>query len=114
MRETSFRNAETFPMSALAAQIELEAREIVPRVIGREPAKVIAFKAGATPRAAQNWQAGDNLPSLPHFIALAKQYPELRAKVLEWLDAEQGENERDPMRVLHELQTLLQSRLAPT
>jgi hypothetical protein len=110
MRERNFRGAEKFPMSALAATIEREAREILPRVIGRECAKVLAFKAGSTKRSAVNWQNGDHLPSVPHFIALARQYPELKSKVLEWLEASTGENERDPAQVLNDIARLLQQR----
>jgi hypothetical protein len=110
MRERNFRGAENFPMSALAATIEREARELLPRVIGRESAKVLAFRAGSTKRSAINWQNGDHLPSVPHFIALARQYPELKMKVLEWLEASTGENERDPAQVLNDIARLLQRR----
>lgn len=108
MRERNYRGAESFPMSVFAATVEREAREIIPRVIGRECAKILAFKAGSTKRSAINWQNGEHLPSVPHFIALARQYPELKRKVLEWLEASTGDNERDPQQVLSEIARLLQ------
>lgn len=96
-------------MTALAVQIERELREIVPRVMAGHSAKIIAFKAGSTPRTAENWQAGLNLPQGPHLIMLARQFPELRTKVLEWLDAEQGDS--DPSRVLDEIAKLMRGRV---
>ena len=116
MRERKSEITETFPgrrgMTALALRIEQEAREIFPRVVSREPAKIIAFKAGATPRSAENWQNGAHLPQIHHFIALACQFPELKAKVLGWLGEKGDEGSRDdPEKVLHEIQTLLMQRM---
>ena len=68
----------------ISAHVESELRELVPRVLGRESAKVIAFHLGVPQRTAENWQAGLNLPNLPHFFALAELFPELRDKSLEW------------------------------
>jgi hypothetical protein len=110
MREKSFQKAEKFSMSALAATVEREARELLPRVIGQECAKVIAFKAGSTRRSAANWQKGENLPTVPHFIALARQYPELRRKVLDWLDASTGDSGDDPSRLLDEIARFLHQK----
>lgn len=97
-------------MTALALQIEQELRDIVPRVTARQSAKVIAFNAGATQRTAENWQAGLNLPQGPHLIMLARQFPELRSKVLEWLDADSGDG-NDPSRVLDEIAKLVKGRV---
>lgn len=98
-------------MTAFALQVEQEAREFVPRVLAREPAKVVAFKGGATQRSAENWQGGACLPQVPHFFALARQYPELKAKALEWLDASTGESGEDPARVLDEIARLVNRRI---
>lgn len=99
-------------MTALATTIEREALELLPRLLQREPAKVIAFKAGVrSPRTAENWQTGVNLPQVPAFLSLARQFPELKAKVLEWLDASMGENEQDPARVLDEIAKLMRGRV---
>ena len=97
-------------MSA-AVGIEREYREIVPRVLQQErrSAKVIALFTGATPRAVENWRDGLNGPSVPYFIALAREIPELRAKVLEWLEADSGQGE-DPALVLDQIQKLLSAR----
>lgn len=110
MREKNHQKAESFHMSALAARVEREALELLPRVIGQECAKVVAFQAGARRRTAANWQKGDNLPSLPHFVALARQYPELRTKLLDWVDAHMGENDQDPSKLANDLARFLQER----
>lgn len=72
-------------MSALT-KIEEEMRDAVPRILRREPAKVIAFRAGVTERTAENWASAKNLPNAPSLLALAREYPELRDLVLRWLD----------------------------
>lgn len=94
-----------------ALAIEQEYREIVPRVLRQErrTAKVIALFAGTTPRAVENWRDGTNGPQVPHFIALAREIPELKAKVLEWLEADNGAG-HDPAKVLDQIQKLLQAR----
>lgn len=117
MRTKIGGNTETFgtkrrSMTALAVTIEREALELLPRLLQKEPAKVIAFKAGArSTRTAENWQAGINLPQVPAFLALASQLPELKAKVLEWLDASTGDAESDPQRVLDEIAKLMRGRI---
>lgn len=95
-----------------AVAIEQEYRQIIPEILRseRRSAKVIALFTGATPRAVENWREGYNGPSVPHFIMLAREIPELKAKVLEWLEAETGESGDDPSRVLNEIQRLLQER----
>lgn len=98
-------------MSAALA-IERELVELVPTTLQRDrrSAKIIALHVGTTPKAVENWRQGMNLPTIPHFIALAKQYPELRLKVLEWLEAHQGDNDQDPAKLANELVRLLQRR----
>lgn len=112
MQEKTGKKPETFGkgvrLMVAALAIEQDLRDMIPRMLAREPAKIIAFKATATPRTAANWQEGLNLPQVPHFIMLARQYPELRAKVLEWLDASTGDSGDDPSRVLNEIQKLIQ------
>lgn len=99
-------------VNASVASIQQEYREIIPAVLRREPrsAKVIALFAGATPRAVENWREGFNGPSVPHFIALAREIPELKAKLLEWVNAQTGDSGDDPTKVLDEIQRLLISR----
>lgn len=62
-------------------------REAIPRVLRREPAKVIALHVGVTERTAENWSSAKNLPNAPSLLALAREYPELRRLVIAWLDA---------------------------
>lgn len=99
----------------LAAVIEQEYREIIPRVLNddRRSAKVIALRIGATPRTVKNWRESQNGMSVPHFIALAKEIPELRQKVMEWLDASTGDSGAHPEKVLDEIQSLLAKRVNP-
>ena len=77
----------TSAMSALAA-IRDDLKERIPRTVSRESAKVIALKVGTTPRCIENWRERESLPSVPAFIMLAKNDPELRAWVLHELDYE--------------------------
>ena len=74
-------------MSALAA-IRDDLKERIPRTVERESAKIIALKVGTTPRAVENWRQRESLHSVPAFIMLAKNDPELRAWVLHELDYE--------------------------
>jgi len=95
-----------------AAMIAREYREIVPRVLREErrTAKVIALRVDSTPRSVENWREGLNGPDVPHFIALAREIPALRQKVLEWLDASQGESGESPGQLAHEIATFLANR----
>lgn len=99
-------------MSALALQLRDEGNAIIRDIARRESAKILAFKAGITPRHVYNLREEIGQPDLawPHFIMVAKQYPELRAKVMEWLDASIGDNDRNPSEVLNEIQRLLTER----
>lgn len=85
-------------MSALA--IKREAMLAVPDALKRDrrSAKVIAFKVGATPAAVEKWRQGDSLPSIGHFMALAREVPELRALVCEWLNL--GPNDPRAKRIM--------------
>ena len=79
-----FRKAP--PMTAIAiARIEEEGAQIMRSIASREPAKVFAEKVGLTPRHTYNLRDGECQPRWMHFIAMAQQYPELRAAVGRWL-----------------------------
>lgn len=75
------------------------------------PAKVIALRIGATPRAVENWREGLNEPRGRMFFKLAMEVPELRGHALRWLDADNGNGE-DPAKLLDQIQKLLQARTA--
>ena len=110
LRGSATRKLRGLRVSAAIA-IEREYREFVPQVLREErrTAKIIALRVGSTPRAVENWREGYNMPSVPHFIALANEIPALKAKVLEWLGADSGGGS-DPAKVLSEIQRLLQAR----
>lgn len=97
-------------MSAALA-IEREMREFIPTAVRRAgTAKVVALFADTTPRSVENWGDGQNLPSAPALISMARHIPELRAKITEWMDATTGDSGNDPARVLNEIQRLLTER----
>lgn len=97
-------------MGAVVA-LERQMREFIPTAVRRAgTAKVVALFADSTPRAVENWSEGQNLPSAPALISMARHIPELRAKVIEWMDASMGGSGDDPSRVLNEIQRLLQAR----
>ena len=88
-------------MNAVLA-IREEFREAVPRALQdtQHTAKIIAFRTGATPRAVEAWRNGYHGPSVPHFFALAREIPELRALALKWLEAESTlDPETDRLRI---------------
>jgi transcriptional regulator with XRE-family HTH domain len=57
--------------------------------------KQLARAVDVVPRAVSAWRQGESLPSLPNFIALARQIPELRAAALRWLEADAGDPDTD-------------------
>ena len=67
------------------AEVHREGRAIVRAIAERERAKVIAAKAGITPRQAYNYREHEHDPGWLAFMALAAAYPELRAAVARWL-----------------------------
>lgn len=73
-------------MRSNLATIEREGSDLIRQVARSEPAKVVAIRAGITPRHVANLREGECQPRWLHFIALAQQYPELRAAVARWLD----------------------------
>jgi hypothetical protein len=89
--------------------IEHEFAELVPQTLEREPAKVIALKIGTTPKAARNWKERENKPTVPHFIMLARQYPEIGAAVRRWLDMEQN-HDPEAAQLLNMVAVYLQRR----
>lgn len=98
-------------MSLAALTIDDEYCSVVAEALKRDPrpAKVIALRIGATPRAVENWRDGLNEPRGRMFFKLAKEVPELRKVALQWLDADNGSGE-DPIKMATELVRLLQER----
>lgn len=72
-------------VSVALAHIEQEGSELIQRLTQREPAKLISLRTRTTPRQVYNWRQGECQPRWMHFIALAQEYPELRAAVARWL-----------------------------
>jgi hypothetical protein len=100
-----------FRRMTAALLLEREMRDFIPTAVRRAgTAKVVALFADTTPRTVENWSDGQNLPSAPALISMARHIPELRAKVMEWMDASTGDSGNDPARVLNEIQRLLSSR----
>ena len=94
-------------MSALALQIRDEGNAIIRTIARRESAKVIALDAYISPRHVYNLREETGQPDLawPSFILMARNYPELRRWVLEWLNAD-----RDPSEVANDIIRFLQER----
>ncbi len=94
-----------------SAALRAEMKDFIPTAVRQSghSAKVIALFADATPRAAEKWEARESLPSAPNLILLAREIPALKAKVLEWLEADSGQG-GDPAKVLNEIQRLLTER----
>ena len=97
--------------TALRAQIEQEGRAIITQIAKREPAKILAFNVGIKPRHSYNLRDEETDTRWPTFMMMAMRYPDLKAKVLEWLGADGEPGSRsDSDKVLHEIQTLLLQR----
>lgn len=96
-------------MRSNLAVIEREGAELIREVARREPAKVISLRTGITPRHVYNLREGECQPRWMHFIALAQQYPELRAAVARWLDLD---NPQSPSAeaLLDQIQKLVEGR----
>lgn len=108
--EQNNRKLQGTNVSAVLATIEQEFAEVVPRALENEPAKIVALRAGArTPRAAENWKGGFNLPTVPHFIMLAREYPQLKAAVERWLNLESN-SDPEAARLLNEVVLYLQRK----
>lgn len=88
------------------ARIELEGGEIIRSVTRRQPAKVISLRTGITPRHVYNLREGECQPSWPYFIALALEYPELRAAIARWLNFDKGP---DAMRAMDEIRRIVET-----
>lgn len=97
---------------AVAIRQELK-RELAPTLRRvSEPAKVIAFKVGNTPRAVEAHRQDEELPRLDVGLAYGRLYPEVKALYLKLMDAEMGESGEDPNVVLYEIQRMIAQKLA--
>ena len=96
-----------------APLIKEELMVAVPNLVRAIPksAKVIAFRTGTTPRCIEGIRGGEHLPSLPVALALARECPDMRELLTQFMDAETGDGPRGPDHVLNEIQRLLQERL---
>lgn len=114
--EPTHRNLRGQKMKSISlALIERELPETVRQAITADPrpAKQLAREVGCVPRQVENWRAGESLPSLPNFIALARQIPELRAAALRWLNAEREcdpETERLTLELMQAMQRHLEAK----
>lgn len=84
----------------------LALRDELPRALEqtREPAKILAFKAGVSKRTIESARRGEHVISAPALLSLAREYPQVRALVLRLI----GATDDDPSRVLNEIQKLIQ------
>jgi hypothetical protein len=95
-------------MSA-ALHIRDDLAHMLPRVLRRtqEPAKVLAFKAGVSKRTVEGVRRGESEISAPALLALAREYPAVKALVLSLVDAETGDSGQNPAQILSQIATLV-------
>jgi hypothetical protein len=100
-------NAGRDMSAALAIRDDLA--NMLPRVLERthEPAKVLAFRAGVSKRTIDGLKRKEHPISAPALIALARQYPGVRALVLSLVNAETGDSGEHPAAVLDQIHKLL-------
>ena len=99
------RNSKGYrDMSAALAITETIEREL-PAILRqeREPAKVIAFKTGVSKRTVEAVRQAEHGISVGTLLALARQYPNVRALVLRLI----GETESDPARILEQIRKMV-------
>lgn len=72
--------------------------------------KQLARAVDVVPRAVSAWRQGESLPSVPNFIRLCQEIPELRAAALRWLKAE-ADCDPDTERLTLELLGTMQRHL---
>ena len=109
-RVLNFSQRKQSARSTPRANADVLKRELVPRVLAREPAKVIAHRVGSTPRTAKAWKNGDHLPQAAHMLMLARAYPEIGAAVRQWLDMHLNEEAAEAERLLRDVQSYLTRR----
>lgn len=107
-REMSFnedrRKFQGRHMTALR-QMEAEGVPLIREAAAREPAKVLAFKIGKTPRHVYNLRDGECEPGWLAFIALAQNHAKLRDAVARWLNLD-NKSSADAQRALDLLKRL--------
>jgi hypothetical protein len=98
-------------MSA-ALHIRDDLAHMLPRVLKRthEPAKILAFKAGVSKRTVEGVRRGESEISAPALLALAREYPGVRALVLSLVNAETGDSGEHPAEILNQIAKLIQGR----
>ena len=91
--------------AALAIRDDLTA--MLPRVLARthEPAKILAFKAGVSKRTIEGVKRQEHAISAPALLALAREYPQVRALVFSLI----GETESDPARILEQIRKMVRA-----
>lgn len=74
--------------------------------------KQLARAVEVVPRAVSAWRQGESLPSVPNFIRLCQEIPELRAAALRWLNADAGDpdTERLTLDLMRQVQRHLEAR----
>lgn len=95
-----------------AVSMTLAIAETVQRALaddGRSD-KQLARAVDVVPRAVAAWRQGESLPSVPNFIRLCQEIPELRAAALRWLKAE-ADCDPDAERLTLELMGAMQRHL---
>jgi hypothetical protein len=93
--------------AALAMRDEIGA--MLPRVLERtrEPAKVLAFKVGVSKRTIESVKRNEHAISAGALIALAREYPGVKALVISLVNAETGDSGENPAAVLDQIHKLL-------
>lgn len=86
----------------------LALRDELPRALEqtREPAKILAFKAGVSKRTIESARRGEHVLSAAALLDLAREFPAIKHLVIELI----GGVENDPAYLMHLLQKHLEAR----
>ena len=84
----------------------LALRDELPRVLPREPAKILAFKAGVSKRTIDGIRRGEHVISAAALLELARAYPPVKSLVMRLIGAEPG----DDTRILQQIADMVTKR----
>lgn len=96
-------------ISSVPSKNEVRATLARALTVAAPTAKHVAREIEASPDTAEGWRAGTNIPSGYNLILLARQFPEVRAVVLQFIQME-SDLEPEAMRLRIEIEQFLARR----
>ena len=107
-REPDKRTVKGKRMSAALA-IRTELGREIPAILQnvQQSAKIIAIRAGVTPRCIEALREHEHGVSAHVLLALAQQYPAVKQLVMRLMDAETGDSGENPASIVEQIRRLV-------